>query len=160
MKKEVLLINGHRREVTLKKLERASVSFEIDGENYSYRIFPTGEDSLLNCQEEGGKNHLLFYHAGQAVVEGRDIFISSSGRESEEEAGAQELSPMPGRVLKILVKKGDRVKTGDALAILEAMKMEHTLKASAPGVVELLLCREGERVEAGVELVKIAREDS
>ena len=62
---------------------------------------------------------------------------------------------MPGRVVSLVVKAGDRVTPGQALVVLEAMKMEHTLTAPAPGVVEHVGCHEGGQVEEGVVLVAL-----
>lgn len=62
-------------------------------------------------------------------------------------------APMPGVVLKILVKEGDVVAKGAALVILEAMKMEHAIVAPHEATVESVNCREGELVQPGVELV-------
>jgi propionyl-CoA carboxylase alpha chain len=65
-------------------------------------------------------------------------------------------APMPGQVLKILVRAGQRVSAGDALVILEAMKMEQTLRALMDGVVETVLVKEGDVVAPGDALVRIA----
>ena len=64
-------------------------------------------------------------------------------------------APMPGLVLKILVKVGDVVHQGTPLVILEAMKMEHTIVAHSDGTVKAINCREGELVQPGVDLVTI-----
>ena len=64
-------------------------------------------------------------------------------------------SPMPGKVLKILVEVGQKVSASDPLIILEAMKMEHTMRAVAPGVVESILVSDGEVVGPGQLLVQI-----
>ena len=64
-------------------------------------------------------------------------------------------APMPGIVLKILVKQGDAVTKGLPLLILEAMKMEHQVVAPRDGTVAAIHCREGELVQPGVDLVEI-----
>jgi biotin carboxyl carrier protein len=64
-------------------------------------------------------------------------------------------SPMPGRVVKILVKAGDRVVVGQPTVVVEAMKMENELRAPRAGVVQALRCEEGATVEAGQDLVVI-----
>jgi len=62
-------------------------------------------------------------------------------------------APMPGAVLKILVRAGDVVTKGTALLILEAMKMEHQIVAPRDGAIQAIHCAEGELVQPGVELV-------
>ena len=64
-------------------------------------------------------------------------------------------APMPGMVLKILVKVGDVVTKGMPLVILEAMKMEHAIVAPADGTVTAINCQEGEMVQPGVDLVTL-----
>ena len=62
-------------------------------------------------------------------------------------------APMPGRVTVVSVKEGDRVQEGDSLLILEAMKMEHTIVASADGVVERVHYEKGDLVDEGAEML-------
>jgi biotin carboxyl carrier protein len=62
---------------------------------------------------------------------------------------------MPGQVLKVLVTVGQQVSAGAALVVLEAMKMEQTLRASTDGVVEAVLVKPGNVVAPGDTLVEI-----
>ncbi|CUH86374.1 Acetyl-/propionyl-coenzyme A carboxylase alpha chain [Phaeobacter sp. CECT 5382] len=64
-------------------------------------------------------------------------------------------APMPGLVKAVFAKPGDAVKEGDRLAILEAMKMEHSLLAARDGVVAEVLATDGDQVEAGAALVRL-----
>jgi 3-methylcrotonyl-CoA carboxylase alpha subunit len=64
-------------------------------------------------------------------------------------------APMPGRIIKVMTKRGSKVAKGDALLILEAMKMEHTITAPADGVVKELHYAAGEQVLEGAELVRL-----
>ena len=66
------------------------------------------------------------------------------------------LSPMPGLVKAVFVTPGQAVVAGDRLAILEAMKMEHTLTAARDGVVAEVLTTAGAQVEAGAALIRLA----
>ena len=77
-------------------------------------------------------------HAGDAQVEGGRL-----------------TAPMPGKVVSFAVKAGDKVKIGQTLAVLEAMKMEHTIAAPADGVVGELLYAPGDQVPEGAELLKL-----
>lgn len=63
-------------------------------------------------------------------------------------------APMPGLVLRIIVAAGDTVKKGDALLVLEAMKMENVIKASGDGVVKKIAVTEKTAVEKGAVLIE------
>ncbi len=67
-------------------------------------------------------------------------------------------APMPGRIVHLHVKRGDRVKHGDTLLVLEAMKMEHSILAPSDGVIEAIDYAVGDLVEEGVELLSLAIE--
>jgi 3-methylcrotonyl-CoA carboxylase alpha subunit len=62
---------------------------------------------------------------------------------------------MPGKVVSFAVKAGDTVTRGQPLAVMEAMKMEHTIAAPADGVVAELLYAPGDQVTEGSELLKL-----
>ncbi len=64
-------------------------------------------------------------------------------------------APMPGKVQKILVSEGDSVKAGQLVAILEAMKMENEIFASADGTVSKIVCKVGYNVSTGDDLLVI-----
>ena len=69
--------------------------------------------------------------------------------------GGRLTAPMPGKVVSFAVKAGDKVSKGQALAVMEAMKMEHTIAAPLDGVVEELLYAPGDQVTEGAELLKL-----
>jgi 3-methylcrotonyl-CoA carboxylase alpha subunit len=79
---------------------------------------------------------------------------SSRRRASSEETGLR--APMPGKILRTFVRRGDEVVRGTTLLILEAMKMEHEIKAPRDGRVAELPFAEGDQVEAGAKLVEFA----
>ncbi len=72
-----------------------------------------------------------------------------------QEAGGRLTAPMPGKVVSFAVKAGEKVKAGQALAVMEAMKMEHTIAAPADGEVLELLYAPGDQVAEGEELLKL-----
>jgi biotin carboxyl carrier protein len=65
-------------------------------------------------------------------------------------------SPMPGRVVKVLVAKGDAVEVGQGLLVLEAMKMENEVKAKVAGTVADVHVVAGAAVEGNAKLVTLA----
>ena len=64
-------------------------------------------------------------------------------------------APMPGRIRRVVAREGDRVARGDVILILEAMKMEHAIRAVSDGVVARILHSEGQLVDAGAPLAEI-----
>ncbi|MFM2035127.1 MAG: hypothetical protein RL459_392, partial [Pseudomonadota bacterium] len=73
-----------------------------------------------------------------------------------EQEGGRLTAPMPGKVVSFAVQAGDTVKKGQALAVMEAMKMEHTIAAPADGSVAELLYAPGDQVAEGAELLRLA----
>ncbi len=108
----------------------------------------------------GGRLHVVPYAIDGTTIsfafEGEIWFADVTDKGVRSKARHREQStaaPMPGLVLKILVKQGDVVAKGAPLLILEAMKMEHQIVAPKDGTVAAINCREGELVQPGVELV-------
>jgi 3-methylcrotonyl-CoA carboxylase alpha subunit len=73
----------------------------------------------------------------------------------DEAAGGNLSAPMPGKLLAFMVKVGDEVQAGQALAVMEAMKMEHTVAAPAAGTVAELLYAPGDQVAEGAPLLRL-----
>jgi biotin carboxyl carrier protein len=65
-------------------------------------------------------------------------------------------APMPGVILEVSVKVGDKVKAGQKVAVLEAMKMENEIDANADGTITAVLVAKGDSVEVDQDIVKIA----
>jgi len=87
------------------------------------------------------------------TVERAQATSSQAGAVSESRS-RRVRAQMPGRVVKVLVRPGDRVEVGRGLVILEAMKMENEVKARREGTVARVSVAEGDRVETGAELVE------
>ncbi|MFM7024930.1 MAG: biotin/lipoyl-containing protein, partial [Limnohabitans sp.] len=79
--------------------------------------------------------------------------LAHAGEVAEE--GGRLTAPMPGKVVSFAVKAGDKVKAGQPLAVMEAMKMEHTIAAPHDGTVAELLYAPGDQVTEGAELLKL-----
>ncbi len=63
-------------------------------------------------------------------------------------------APMPGKVLKVIATEGQEIKKGDNLLILEAMKMENSIKSPGDGVVKKILVKKGDALEKGVVMIE------
>jgi 3-methylcrotonyl-CoA carboxylase alpha subunit len=99
----------------------------------------------------GERRHVFF--EGRAYAFAR--VDPSLGAGQGDEAGGRLTAPMPGKVIALLVTAGQRVEKGAPLLVLEAMKMEHTIKAPRAGVVKALRFDAGDQVSEGVELVEL-----
>ena len=66
------------------------------------------------------------------------------------------MAPMPGTILDVMVTRGEQVAAGQALILMEAMKMEHKVVAPTDGLIEALLCSQGDRVEQGAVLIELS----
>lgn len=75
-----------------------------------------------------------------------------------EAAAGSVITPMPGKVIKLYVAAGETVTKGQSLLIVEAMKMEHVIRAPLDGVVEDVFFGEGDFVSEGKALVGFAQE--
>ncbi len=98
--------------------------------------------------------------AHQAAVngpEGQSTFTLRTEDDAEERGGiaGECRAPLPGSVTKVLVTAGDVVAEGDGLVVLEAMKMEHTLRANGAGKVSLVQCAPGQQVDVNDLLVAV-----
>lgn len=109
--------------------------------------------------------HRIAAHDGGVSVFGAGSLhlapLDPLDRQADAGAGAAlTLSPMPGLVKSVHVAAGQPVKAGDRLAVLEAMKMEHSLTAARDGVVAEVLAQPGDQVEAGAPLIRLEDADA
>ena len=146
--KFTLMLEGQAYE-----LERRDGVMVVNGVEFSC----TGKDSQVLI---GGNPHAVKLAAGSAEVDGIAYSAEVQGLEepkatgrvrrathaAAEEAGAV-TAVMPGLILKILKKEGDRVEVGDTVIILEAMKMQNDLQARTAGVITQMNVKQGENVE-------------
>ena len=94
----------------------------------------------------------IFTAQGATQIMAIDLLAHAGVAQAE---GGRLTAPMPGKVVSFAVKAGDKVSKGQALAVMEAMKMEHTIAAPLDGVVEELLYAPGDQVAEGAELLKL-----
>ena len=111
-----------------------------------------GERTLARVDAAGETDHVFTPRGATRIVA---IDLLAHAGEGEAEVGRL-TAPMPGKVVSFSVKAGDAVRKGQALAVMEAMKMEHTIAAPADGTVAELLYAPGDQVAEGAELLKLA----
>ncbi len=131
---------GWQAHAQLVSFEPGSIRLSIDGTQKIFRIAEAGDQFFVQS------------HLSSQVVTRLPRYPQTHAASGHESAYA----PMPGQVLKVLVEVGQQISAGDALVILEAMKMEQTLRAATDGVVEAVLVKQGDVVAPGDRLVEIA----
>ena len=155
MKKQ-MLIDDEIVEVDVLEENASFVLFNLEGVEYSVKLGSLQDGKMvLNMN---GKNRPIILEDVNYVVDGQEFEISSPKRnrtKSKTLDHGHMKSPMPGKILKLLVKEGQEVVAGTPILVMEAMKMEHTIKASKAGKIEKIHYKEGDQVAGGVELVKL-----
>ena len=153
---------------------KAWLSYERDG---SYRLavgegegavsgalaFALAPGGAMDLQYAGQRTQALVYAQGESDhvftprgatrIEALDL-LAHAGETAGE--GGRLTAPMPGKVVSFAVQAGDKVSKGQALAVMEAMKMEHTIAAPQDGVVAELLYAPGDQVTEGAELLRLS----
>lgn len=137
--------------------ENASfVLFNFQGEQYSVNLGSLQDGKMvLNLK---GKNRPVVLVDVNYVVDGQEFEITAPKKvrtKSKSVDHGQMKSPMPGKILKLFVVEGQAVEMGTPILVMEAMKMEHTIKSSKSGKIEKIYFKEGDQVAGGVELVKL-----
>ena len=110
-----------------------------------------GQRITVNIYPYNGIAH-IFAAQGATQIIAIDLLAHAGVAHAE---GGRLTAPMPGKVVSFAVKAGDKVTKGQALAVMEAMKMEHTIAAPLDGVVAELLYAPGDQVAEGAELLKL-----
>jgi 3-methylcrotonyl-CoA carboxylase alpha subunit len=123
-------------------------------------------DGTLTADIDGIRRSCFFFAAEHAIdlfMNGRHhrlVFDDPIHAETAEATAGGLTAPMPGIIRSILAKAGDSVDKGQALVVMEAMKMEHTIRAPVKGIVQSVNCAVGAMTEAGTVLVAFEPEAS
>jgi 3-methylcrotonyl-CoA carboxylase alpha subunit len=132
-------IADRERALEADRLADGRLLVRLDGRAFKARTVRDGRDWHVFI---GGAHRRLVLHD---ELEGLDI----------DAGGGSLAAPMPGKVIAVMVKRGDKVTKGAPLLILEAMKMEHTIFAPGDGEVKEIHYAAGEQVAEGAELLRL-----
>ena len=154
----------HYKEEPIKVTYRTiSIGFEFNINNSSYnaKIISRGHNQIqieingvqheFTIIKKAGNFYINNEITGNVVFNQQERFPEII---KEKQKGSYE-APMPSQVIKLLVKEGDKIKSGEGLIVLSSMKMENTILADEDGTVEEVFTIEGENIEAGHLLMKI-----
>lgn len=108
----------------------------VEGEKNNYTVWRPDGNLYLTVESE--YRRIVSLLRGQALEDENNVYAK-----------------MPGKIVKILVKEGDKVKAGDSLLVIEAMKMENEIKATFSGEIARIQVAEGQVVETGELLIEL-----
>jgi biotin carboxyl carrier protein len=137
------------RPVTVDVVEIApnTLSILLDGQSFEINVTPS-PDGKLKLQS-GAQEFTAEVIDPRAWSGRRHANVEAEGRQ-------QILAPMPGKVVRLLVKAGEHVEAGQGLLVVEAMKMQNEIRSPKSGTVERVLAKEGQPVNAGEILCVVA----
>jgi 3-methylcrotonyl-CoA carboxylase alpha subunit len=160
-----LQVGKARHIAFLERLHDGALRLTLGEQGWRFTARALGEgrhDILLGDQRltltvyAQGEKVAVFGAAGTLELQEIDP-IAHAGEGAAE--GGRLTAPMPGKVIAFLAAAGDVVTSGQPLAVMEAMKMEHTLAAPRDGTVAELLYAVGDQVPEGAELLKLASQE-
>jgi biotin carboxyl carrier protein len=137
-------IDGKKYDADVVMVEKGVYSILID--NISYNIELINTDNKKYIVNTYSKSYDI------EIVDAESKYLKSRKRDDGQQDSVIS-SPMPGKVVKILVKVGDKVKAGDTVIIVSAMKMESEYKVKQARVIRAIKVKEGETVDANQALV-------
>lgn len=133
----------------------------VEVANGVYSVLMCGESFEVRVEPRGGAGS-----AGLRVIVGNREFSTDvqdprqwrrhRGAALEAEGRQQVLAPMPGKIIRVLVKAGDSIEMKQGLMVVEAMKMQNEIRSPKSGIVERLMVTEGQTVNTGEVLAIIA----
>ena len=158
-----LLLDGVALVPMIERLHDGATVLRIGSQSWAFSARALGEgrhDVMLGDQRltltvyARGERFAVFADRGSALVDEVDPLAHAADKVAEV---GRLTAPMPGKMVSFLAQVGDRVTRGQALAVMEAMKMEHTVNAPHDGVVEELLYAVGDQVAEGGELLRLGK---
>jgi 3-methylcrotonyl-CoA carboxylase alpha subunit len=154
---------GEPKTVTLVRTHGAGMALSIDGRSWPFEALARGgdrHDVVLGERRWSlsvyavGERVTVYAPEGSATLGEVDV-LAHAGQGAPADTGRL-TAPMPGKVVAFLAQPGQAVKAGQPLAVMEAMKMEHTITSPRAGTVEALLYAPGDAVAEGGELLRLA----
>jgi biotin carboxyl carrier protein len=153
--------------VDVRDLPSGALEIRVDGRPVDADVVVLGsqlsvriDGKVVDLTTEGSPPDLGVIASGQRtyvrVESERQRAADAAKRGSRASSEKQVMSPMPGRIVKVLVQKGDVVTSGQPLIVMEAMKMENEVRAKTAGTIAEVHVAPGAAVEANAKLVSFA----
>ncbi|MEI7895493.1 MAG: biotin/lipoyl-containing protein [bacterium] len=146
--KALIKVDDHKYDLDIVEVENGVYSILYNGHSYNVELI-RGESSKKFIVNTFAKTF------NAEVIDAESKYISNRNKGQEVEGSNQVASPMPGKIVKIPVKVGDVVATGDTLIVVEAMKMQSEFKATGDKIVQAILVKEGDTVDSHQVMIKL-----
>ncbi len=146
--KIIIRVDGKTYEIDVVKVEEGFFSVLLGGKSYTVHLLK-GENAKRFRADTDSRSYDI------EVIDAESRYMSSRKGEEPDDAGKHISSPMPGKVVKIPVKIGEKVEVGQTMIIVSAMKMESEYKTAREGVVSEILVEEGDTIEGHQPLITI-----
>jgi biotin carboxyl carrier protein len=157
---KIFTIDGQEVKVQDFKQTGQSVSFILNNQNYNYELITRDAQEMI--LERGSRFTAAVSSPnrdGESMIisNGHEAIGSLAGKKMKKSGGhaGSLVSPMPGKIFKLVKEVGSEVKKGEAILILEAMKMEHSIRSDKDGKVKKINFKVGELVQGGVVLAEV-----
>ncbi len=141
-----LLVGDRNYKVDIIEVEKGIYSILYKGISYNVELIPKGKKNY---------NVTTLYNSFDVEVVDAETRYKNSRKKTEDEDNAFISTPMPGKIVKILVKEGDKVKGGDTVIVVSAMKMESEYKVVKDRVITKVLVKEGDNIEGDQPLIML-----
>jgi biotin carboxyl carrier protein len=135
----VITLDGRRVDADVREVASNTFSILLNGGAFELRVMPRLDGSL---QVQTNREEFLVEVLDPRAWRGRHSAGEAEGRQ-------QVVAPMPGKIVRVLIQEGDMVEAGQALLVVEAMKMQNEIRSPKNGKVEGLRVKEGQPVNAG-----------
>ena len=153
--------------------ENWSVTLSSTAQKFAVESMSRGVEEITTAIQAERKDSRILLSDGKIAnlcKVGDDWWVHYSGRthrlqliepglDSSDDSDGGMVAPMPGTILDVMVTRGEHVSAGQALILMEAMKMEHKIVAPTDGYIETLFCSQGDRVEQGAVLIEFASKE-
>jgi len=160
-------VGDHQSEIKLLSNESNVMEISVDDRNYKvdivevekgiYSIIYDGISYNVELLKKGNNNYhaTTLYNSFDIEVIDAETRYKNSRKKSEDEDNAFISTPMPGKIVKILVKEGDKVKGGDTVIVVSAMKMESEYKVVKDRLIKKVLVKEGDNIDGDQPLIML-----